>query len=92
MTRLALATLLVAAAFGPASAQYYYGPGYGPPPPGYGPPPPGYGYRPPPPRYGRRGGLCYTSRGECPVPAYTPPGSSCGCYIPGFGPKRGISG
>lgn len=76
----------------PASAQYYdpYRP-----PPSYDdeyerPAPPPYGYG-----YGRRyyrpayGNLCVTGRGDCPTPAL-PYGSSCGCYIPGFGNKRGV--
>lgn len=56
--------------------------------------------RPPPPRYGydrgydrpyrarRFGDMCITSRGSCEAPP-SPRGSSCRCYIDGFGPKRG---
>ena len=35
------------------------------------------------------GNVCVTGRGDCPTPAL-PYGSNCGCYIPGFGNKRGI--
>ncbi|MBX9911839.1 MAG: hypothetical protein K2Z25_24410 [Beijerinckiaceae bacterium] len=34
-----------------------------------------------------RGGICVTSRGNCPTSL--PRGSNCRCDIPGFGPKRG---
>ena len=83
----------------PAGAQYYDP--YRPPPPyGYDRPPPPYGYdRPPPPPYGygydrpryrpRYGNICVTGRGECPTPPL-PYGAGCGCYIPGFGQKRGV--
>lgn len=72
---------------------------------GYGRPPPRDDYRRGPPRgydddddgpYERRsyrqerrfGGICFTSRGSCETPP-APRGSSCRCYIDGFGPKRG---
>jgi hypothetical protein len=32
--------------------------------------------------------VCVTSRGNCDA-GYAPPGTGCGCNIPGFGPKRG---
>lgn len=82
-----------------ASAQYYdpYG---RPPPPRYDydrPAPPDYGYGRP--RYGydgpryyrprRFGDACVTSRGTCQAEP-SPIGSGCGCYIEGFGSKRGI--
>jgi len=81
----------------PAGAQYYdpyrsppppYGHDRAPPPYGYDrPPPPPYGYERP--RYRRRfNDVCVTSRGECPTQPM-PSGSPCGCYIPGFGNKRG---
>ncbi|MGX5735639.1 hypothetical protein [Bosea thiooxidans] len=92
----ALACAVLLCAF-PAMAQYYGGPYR--PPPSYDDdeeddrPPPryyrrDYGYERPyyRPRYGN---MCITSRGECPTPPL-PYGSSCGCNIPGFGPKRGI--
>ena len=76
----------------PAGAQYYDP--YRRPPPAYDDeyerPAPPYGYG-----YGRRyyrpayGNVCVTGRGDCPTPAL-PYGSNCGCYIPGFGNKRGI--
>lgn len=89
-----------------ASAQYYdpYGDGYyrrpPPPPPGYYRPRPEYGYPPrpdygyPPPGYGRArlGTICVTSRGNCSVGRPIPIQSPCGCYIPGFGQKRGAVG
>ena len=93
---LAASLLLAGAAFAPASAQYYYGPGYGPPPgppPGYGDgygPPPGYGYGPPPRR--RASTVCITSRGPCPIGDVVPRGWPCGCVVPGFGYKRGNAG
>ena len=87
LTAAAAAVLVTGVA--PAFAQYY-GDEYGPPRrrvyreeyrDDYGPPR----------RYGRGGPpICVTSRGSCPYPA--PPGSSCRCDIPGFGPKRGIVG
>lgn len=96
-----LASLGALLAAAPASAQYYGGGyGYGPGPgyDDYDRPrrrrdewerrrdyDDGYGRRG---GYSRRGGTCVTSRGNC--PSYAPPGSSCGCSIPGFGPKRGI--
>lgn len=48
----------------------------------------GYGYERPYYRP-RSGNLCVTSRGECPTPPL-PYGAGCGCYIPGFGNKRGV--
>ena len=97
--RLIFAALLTSAA-DPASAQYYYGPGYGPPPPppgygpppqpDYGPPPRPYGYGPPRP-YGRPSSICVTSRGTCPIAYPVPFNSPCRCDIPGFGPKRGAT-
>jgi len=75
-------------------APRYYG--YDRPPP---PPPPRYDYDRPRyydgPRYGydrpyrqRFGNVCVTSRGSCasePAPRLSP----CGCYVEGFGMKRG---
>ena len=104
---LAASLLLAGAAFAPASAQYYYGPGYGPPPGpppgygGYGPPPgppPGYGGYGPPPGYGyrqprrRASTVCITARGPCPIGEVVPRGWPCGCVVPGFGYKRGNAG
>ncbi len=34
-----------------------------------------------------RGGVCVTSRGNCPT--FAPVGANCRCDIPGFGRKRG---
>jgi hypothetical protein len=80
------ATMLVAgSAFGPAVAQYYV--------PSYGPP--AYGYREVPPRpyyRARASTVCVTSRGPCPVGGIIPAGAPCGCYVPGFGYKRGNAG
>ncbi|MDX3809836.1 hypothetical protein ACXIUS_14065 [Bosea thiooxidans] len=94
--RLLLPAMLGAVLFStfPAGAQYYDP--YRRPPPSYDnddeyeAPARPYGYG-----YGRRyyrpayGNLCVTGRGDCPTPAL-PYGSSCGCYIPGFGNKRGV--
>jgi hypothetical protein len=92
--KLALSVLLGAVLLSaiPVRAQYYEP--YRPTPPSYDDedeaPVRPYGYG-----YGRRyyrpayGNLCVTGRGECPTPPL-PYGSSCGCYIPGFGNKRGI--
>ncbi|TDR89862.1 hypothetical protein [Enterovirga rhinocerotis] len=79
---LAVALTAIAASAVPASAQYY------------GPPPPGYGYYDPygpPRRYRapRMSDVCATSRGSCPIGGFVPYGSSCRCFIPGFGYKRG---
>jgi len=84
----------------PAGAQYYDP--YGRPPPpryDYDRPPPPYGYDRPrynddrgydrPYRARRFGDMCETSRGTCETRP-TPVGSSCRCYIEGFGEKRGI--
>lgn len=59
-----------------------------PPPPPYGYERPGYD-RPPPYRARRFGDYCETGRGACPIRPQ-PIGSSCRCYIDGFGEKRGI--
>ena len=100
VSALACAVLLSAL---PAQAQYYGGPYRAPP--SYDdddeddrPPPPrydrrdyerrDYGYERPYYRQ-RYGNLCVTSRGDCSTPPL-PRGSGCGCYIPGFGNKRGI--
>ncbi|QEL23376.1 hypothetical protein FQV39_12915 [Bosea sp. F3-2] len=94
ISALACAVLLCAI---PAHAQYYGGPYRAPP---------SYNDDDeddrPPPRYYRRdrdyerpyyrqryGDTCVTSRGECTTPPL-PRGAGCGCYIPGFGNKRGI--
>ncbi len=52
------------------------------------PPRNGYGYRRPSyqPSYGN---ICVTARGNCQTPPL-PYGTNCGCFIPGFGNKRGI--
>jgi hypothetical protein len=78
----------------PAGAQYY-DPYRGPPRGDYyerGPR--GYEYERRRPRYDddyrprrSRGGVCVTSRGNCPT--YSPVGAGCRCDIPGFGTKRG---
>jgi hypothetical protein len=82
--KIAIAALAGATLFSiaPAGAQYYDP--YGRPPPRWERPYYGGGgyYRPP------MGRVCETSRGSCRTrPA--PIGAGCGCYIPGFGPKRG---
>ena len=99
---LALVALISLASL-PASAQpygggggrYYNDDGFVPPRYRPGPPRfydrrrPDYGYG-----YGRRqrfGRVCVTSRGNC-VTRPGPINSSCGCMIPGFGPKRGAIG
>lgn len=98
----AIAALIGAAISSVSSANaQYYDPYYRPAPRyDYDRPPPPYGhdrpyYRDDGPRYGydrpqrrRFGDVCLTSRGSCPAePA--PRNSSCGCYIEGFGMKRG---
>lgn len=84
---LAVAAASVLLASVPAGAQYYEP--YGrPPPPPYGYERPGYD-RPPPYRARRFGDYCETGRGACPIRPQ-PIGSSCRCYIDGFGEKRGI--
>ena len=91
---------LVSLAGIPASAQPYGGGRYyddGYRPPGYRPGPPRFYERPRysyrygygrPQRFGR---VCVTSRGTC-FTRPSPLNSSCGCMIPGFGPKRGAIG
>lgn len=79
---LAAALIAMAASIEPATAQYY------------GSPPPGYGYYDPygPPRRYRTprwSHVCVTSRGNCPIGRPVPYGTSCSCFIPGFGYKRG---
>lgn len=84
-----------------AQAQYYTP--YRPAPPAYDdeddrPPPPRYDRPGPRWDYERRereryrarfSNTCETSRGTCDVRP-SPIGTSCRCYIDGFGPKRGI--
>ncbi|HEV7329218.1 MAG TPA: hypothetical protein VGN91_29500 [Bosea sp. (in: a-proteobacteria)] len=99
---LAIAALIGAAFSSTTSANaQYYDPYYRPAPRyDYDRPPPPYGYDRPRyrddgPRYGydrpqrrRFGDVCLTSRGSCAAePA--PRNSPCGCYIEGFGMKRG---
>ncbi|MGX1787574.1 hypothetical protein ACWIGM_12570 [Bosea sp. NPDC055332] len=100
---LALAALVGAAISSATSANAQYYDPYYRPAPRYDydrPPPPRYDddrprYRDDGPRYGydrpsrrRFGDVCLTSRGSCAAePA--PRNSSCGCYIEGFGMKRG---
>jgi hypothetical protein len=100
---LALAALIGMAISSATSANAQYYDPYYRPAPRYDydrPPPPPYGYDGPRyrddgPRYGydrpqrrRFGDVCLTSRGSCAAePA--PRNSSCGCYIEGFGMKRG---
>lgn len=99
---LAIAALIGTAISSMSSANaQYYDPYYRPAPRyDYDRPPPPYGYDRPRyrddgPRYGydrpqrrRFGDVCLTSRGSCAAePA--PRNSSCGCYIEGFGMKRG---
>lgn len=38
----------------------------------------------------RIGSTCATRRGSCDLNDGRPVGTSCRCYIPGFGPKRGL--
>lgn len=85
-----IATLAGALLMSGAAEAQYYDP-YRPPPPPYG-----GGYRPGPyygqsPYYrsGYYGRMCITSRGSCAMSRARPVGSSCTCYIPGFGKKRG---
>lgn len=66
----------------------------GPPPYGRGRPREFYEPRRPAYGYGRPQGfgrVCVTSRGNCQARP-GPINSSCGCNIPGFGPKRGAIG
>ena len=93
-------TLCTAAAFAvlaglPAMAQFFpYPP---PPPPGYPPPPPPiYQQRPyaqPQPYYQPRrqppGYTCQTRRISCDLDDPRPLGSSCNCFVPGFGYRGG---
>lgn len=83
---LAASLLLAGAALAPASAQYYYGPQYGPPAYGYDP------YAPPRPIRVRPSTVCITARGPCPTTEVVPRGWPCGCIVPGFGYKRGNAG
>ncbi|WNJ88745.1 hypothetical protein [Bosea sp. 685] len=91
----------LAALSGTAAQAQYYDPYGRPPPPRYDydrpPPPRDWEYERRRPRYEddrgyrprRFGEMCVTSRGSCETrPA--PVGAGCGCYIDGFGSKRGI--
>jgi hypothetical protein len=81
-----LAAVTVFADSRPSEAQYYP---YPPPPRPYYQPNPyddgGYYRRQRPVVIGD---ICITSRGSCRTRP-RPENSSCGCDIPGFGPKRG---
>jgi len=104
---IALALAMAASVMAPGQSHAQFLPGWGPlppvlPPPGYPAPfpaprpyyPPPAPYYAPQPYYGEEalGGVCYTSRGACPLEYGRPVGAPCRCFIPGFGRKGGTVG